>query len=797
MKTSISCPKQKIRRRRPLTAAAIAAAFSFLALTASASAADVTVVYTGETHAMLHPCDCPDDPGGGLAERAGFLNGAADRGGLLLLDGGGFSGGGIYDTYSQGRAADSARTAKTIAAMGLMGYDAAGVGDDDLQYGGAWLVDQAKAARLPLVCANCFTADGKYLVSPYVIVKKGDNTFAVTSVVTSERLFPIDTAVVIKDPFASIEKIRKEMKRKSGYQILLSHLGEEETGTLLKRLPGFTLAANGHRKMSVQPLVNIYGTPTLFFGFQGKSMSYATLGWKNRSLRLAGSGWFRIDAGAGADARVAAVVGKPAAAPKPEPSKTEPKAAEPDATATAVDDGNRVYDLYIMSLCPYGIRALADLAELIRAFPLREWNVWFIGTAEGDKLTSLRGEDEIFDETLWLALKALYPFRYHEFLYLRSGSQASTEEILDEMGLDVGKIRHWADDMGRSELRQHYLRSMRLNVNASPALFINNKLFDKPMGGGRLVREECRAAEVEPPFCNNYPECFEDGDCQAKGKVGKCLTGEEVERAVCEFRDDASFALTVLAADSALGSLEKQPLEALIEILPGARVSVVKFSSEEGRRVMARHAPSALPFFHFDKNVENAQNFLSVSETLEGADGGYRFKKGAVKENFFPLRPEKQGIIELYADPLMPDIGKVINVLVSNPDLAKRVSLRPVILKSPNDANQSLQDKLRAEEALRWIVLADEFPKKYHAYIKLYGENAASSYWTAWLKKIGVNQKKFIKRVEANKPRLTQYWDDFAAVSLGEPVVVLINNRAKIAVSNERELERVLKSISY
>ena len=792
MKTLISHPGQKNCRYH-----AAAAIFSVFALAASASAADVTVVYTGETHAMLHPCECPDDPGGGLAERAGFLNGAvADRGGLLLLDGGGFSGGGIYDTYSQGRAADSVRTVKTIAAMGLMGYDAVGIGDDDLQYGGAWLVDQAKAARLPLVCANCFTSDGKYLTNPYVIVKKGDNTFAVTSVVTSERLFPVDTTVAIKDPFASLEKIRREMKRKSGYQILLSHLGEDETGALLKKSPiKFTLAANGHRKMSVQPLVNISGTQTLFFGFQGKSMSYATLGWKNRSLRLAGSGWFRIDGGAAADARVAAVVGQPAPAQASEP-KSWSKAAEPDASA--VEEGNRVYDLYIMSLCPYGLRALADLAELIRAFPLREWNVWFIGTAEGDRLSSLRGEEEMFDETLWLAVKALYPFRYHEFLYLRSGSQASTQELLDEMGLDVSRVRHWAEDMGSSELRQHYLRSMRLNVDASPTLFINNNLHDKPIGGGRLVREECRAAEVEPPFCNDYPECFEDSDCHAKGKIGKCITGEGVERASCEFRDDAGFALTVLVADSALGSPEKQTVEAIIDVLPGARVSVVKFSSDEGRRLMARHAPSALPFFHFGKNVENAFRFLSINETLEGAaGGGYRFKKGAVKENFFPQREEKQGVIELYADPLMPDIGKVINVLQSNPDLAKRVSLRPVILKSPNDANQSVQDKLRAEEALRWIVLANEFPKKYHAYIKHYGETPASSYWTVWLKKIGVNQKKFISRVEANKPKLVLYWDDFSTFSSGEPVVVLINNRAKFAVSNERELERVLKSISY
>ena len=771
-------------------------ALSFLCLCATLAADranEISVIYSGETHAMLSPCECPDDPGGGLAERAAFINtlfpaGSAERrDALLLLDGGGFSGGGIYDTYSMGRAADSVRTLKTIAAMGMMGYDAAAIGDDDLQYGGEWLVNQAMQANLPLVCANCFTKDGKYLAEPYIIIRKGNNTFGITAVATTEKLFPVDTSVVIKSPLASLEKIRRELKRNSDYQILLSHLGEEEAGALLKKSPGFILAANGHRKVSVQPLVTVERTPTLFFGFQGKSLSYAALEWKNRSMRVARSGWHSVDGSAGSDKAVAAAI-----------SENQGQKANVNKTP---DEEDRVYDLYIMSMCPYGIQALGELAELIRAFPQREWNVWFIGTAEGGALSSLRGAEEMFDEKMWLAVKALYPFRYHEFLFLKSSSQTPTEKLLEEMGLDAGKIRRWAETQGSGELRQHYIRSMRLNISASPTLLVNNSVYGKPLGGGRLVREECNAAVSAPDFCGGYPECFEDSDCRAKGKLGKCVTGDASKRAVCKYKNDVAFNLTVLIADTTMDNPEKQPIEKIEETLPGARVSVVKFSSDEGQKIMAKYAPTSLPFFHFENSAAKAYRFASIQEMLEncptpdGKSDGFTFKKGFVRANFFPLRKEKPGAVELYADPLMPDIGKVIAALSIDHDVARRVVLKPLLLRDPRESGPSVQDKLRSEEALRWLVLSTEFPKKYRQYLSFYAADPVSSYWFNWLSRVGINRNGFLRRVEANKPKIGPYWERLSEVSSGEPVMIMINNRVKVHVPNGKELERLLKSI--
>ena len=455
-----------------------------------------------------------------------------------------------------------------------------------------------------------------------------------------------------------------------------------------------------------------------------------------------------------------------------------------------------LYDLYIMSMCPYGFSGLSDLMDLTRAFPQRKWNVWFIGRVNGDRISSLRGEPEIFDETLWLGVKALYPSRYHDFLKRRAEPGKPTLDLLKEMKFDVEKVRQWADNHGRDTLRQHYTRGNDLNVNASPSLFINNNRYNGRVGGGWLVRDRCRAADPVPQLCKDYPECSEDTDCQMRGKLGKCAktTEKGKERAVCEYRDDVPFTLTVLVADSAMDSPEGQIIGWVERMLPGVKVNNVKFSTEDGKRLMGVHNPSALPFFHFEKAVEGAYQFSSVLERLEAAaDGGYQLGSGAARTNYFTQRQEKPGLIELYADPLMPNVGQMINVVLSSPDFAGRVTLRPATLT--NQREPPALDRLRMEEALRWIVLADEFPGGYNAYLKRYAENPASSFWVSWLKDANVNQDRFLRSTGAGQAKMASYRADFAAITSGEPAMLMINNRTKVQVANERELERALRSV--
>ncbi|MCL2220390.1 MAG: hypothetical protein FWB94_10975 [Chitinispirillia bacterium] len=473
-------------------------------------------------------------------------------------------------------------------------------------------------------------------------------------------------------------------------------------------------------------------------------------------------------------------------------SCTGPKPAEPAGESVSGAD-SVVYDLYVMSMCPFGFTAVAELSEVLRAFPRRTLNVWFIGRVDGGRLTSMRGEPEVEDETLWLGVKALYPARYREFLAKRGVSRDPTEDVLKGMKLDVGKIRAWAADEGRAELREHYIRSVDQSITASPTLYIDGSRYYERVGGGELVRSVCAGTGYAPQFCREYPECSEDAQCSKTGQVGKCAYSGK--RAVCEYWDDTVFALTALTADSAMDNPEMLIIQWIERTFPGADTRTVKFSSDEGRQLVERYNPDALPFFHFDRAVEGAYRFAMMRERLDTVEaGGYKLKNEVIRPNYFPRRPEKPGLIEVYVDPLSFPAGRVINIILADTELARRVVLRPSVIAGVQNQTPVLH-KLRTEEALRWIVLADEFPKSYQSYLKRYAADPGSTYWFNWLKDININQERFMRSIEAAQPKMASYRDDLAAVSAGEPVMVLVNNRAKLPVLSEQDFERVLKSM--
>jgi hypothetical protein len=772
--------KTKKHLKNYLVAAALLAAACGCGPSTGVNETEIAVVFTGETHGMLHPCDCPLDPGGGLAQRAYFLK-KIEAQKRLLIDGGAFAAGSIHDNYSMGRSHDSLRTLQTISAMGLMGYDAVAVGDDDLQYGGEWLAARAKEANLPLVSANSFSKNGEYLTAPYILVSRGDFTFGITSVLTEEKLFPADTNVIIKPPLESLMKIWQELEEKSDHQILLSHLGEDETVNLLTHFPGLFLAANGHKKVSSEPLLGVDGTPMLNFGFQGRSMAYAVYGLRDHSYELKKSGWHMIHEGMSADSAVSVML-----------ADTPPQVERAEKV--------RNYDLYVMSLCPYGVRGLKDLVEVANAFPQREWNVWFIGSVNGGRLSSLRGDEEIFDEMLWLGVKALYPARYLEFLSIiaaspPASSSAATLNVIKRMGLDVNKIRLWVDEFGKNELSRHYQRSARLNVRSSPTFMINNNPYKKALGSGKAVRDECRIEEFKPSVCASLPECIDDSDCAQKGKLGRCIKDTKTGSASCEFRDDAAFKLTVLIADSAWDNPQNVMINRVEETLPGAQIEIVRVSTDAGKRIMEKHARPDLPFFFFEKAAANAFRFSSMSNLLKETEDGFILKDDAVKKNYFPNREEKRGSFALYIDPLMSDAGKIINSVMSNPALEKRITFRPSLLKDPGAGGLNNEDRMRFEEAHRWLVLEAHFPLNYPGYLKAYSENPATSYWFRWLDKVGINQRMFTNRVDAASTMLAGYWKDFSQISANEPVMLMVDNRVKVTVSSLKDLERILKII--
>jgi hypothetical protein len=137
---------------------------------------------------------------------------------------------------------------------------------------------------------------------------------------------------------------------------------------------------------------------------------------------------------------------------------------------------------------------------------------------------------------------------------------------------------------------------------------------------------------------------------------------------------------------------------------------------------------------------------------------------------------------------------------MSDSGLTRRVVLRPTLTGAPSGPggqpnNHPALNKLRSEEALRWLVLEEEFPKSYAPYLEQYVNNPGTTYWFDWLKGPSITYDNFSRRINANQRKMQPYREELAAISAGEQLMVMVNNQTKITVPTERILAQILKSI--
>ena len=210
---------------------------------ATARAGEFNILYTGGTHAMLYPCNCPVEPDGGVARRATLIREFRKKNpNTLVLDSGDFFAGGLQDEYTQNSELDMRRSAIELEAMGIMGYDAAGVSSEEFNFTRDFLEKSIKEARFPFLSANIKSP----LFHPYIVKEIGGVKFGITSVIT-----PFVAAktggLELPDPRDSLRKVLGRMKKEGvDIVVLLSRLGQKEDINLIKGLGGVDIIINSY-----------------------------------------------------------------------------------------------------------------------------------------------------------------------------------------------------------------------------------------------------------------------------------------------------------------------------------------------------------------------------------------------------------------------------------------------------------------------------------------------------------------------------------------------------------------------
>lgn len=169
---------------------------------------------------------------------------------------------------------DSLKAAFLVETMDQLGYDVVNVGERELNFGQAFLLNAYKKTKMDLVSANLVLAGSrKPFTKPYVVRKAGTVKVAFTGLIGKElklREFPGDAKLEILDPAETMKRLLPEMRKKADVVVLLSHLGMTESQKLTIEAPGIDVMVFGHQPGLYRTLAKTQDVITVRGGERGQ-----------------------------------------------------------------------------------------------------------------------------------------------------------------------------------------------------------------------------------------------------------------------------------------------------------------------------------------------------------------------------------------------------------------------------------------------------------------------------------------------------------------------------------------------
>ena len=143
-----------------------------------------------------------------------------------------------------------------VESLNLMGYDAIGVGDDDLSLGKEFLLELSKKAKFPFLSSNLVDEKtGKLLFQSYLVKETKGLKIGIFSLLSPETFLnpsdPRKKGIIVRDPIETAQEMIRELGPKTDILILLSHQGYPKDTELAQRVDGIQIIAGAHTGTSL------------------------------------------------------------------------------------------------------------------------------------------------------------------------------------------------------------------------------------------------------------------------------------------------------------------------------------------------------------------------------------------------------------------------------------------------------------------------------------------------------------------------------------------------------------------
>jgi 2',3'-cyclic-nucleotide 2'-phosphodiesterase (5'-nucleotidase family) len=221
----------------------------------------LTILAVTDTRSEIPACDCVGIKFGGPALRSGVYKVARTWATpTVILDGGDFS-------ASPGDTALEERDTLNRQVMGMLHYDAVGVGERDLALGAARL--RLTALAVPLVCANL---EGLPEIPPVRWVTAGNRKIAITAYLdpalagTAPGGVPIGVtgdSIRVTDPGPALEKAIGTDARGADLVVLIAHAPWVAVPRLVASLDRVDVLVLGHPTDDTRVLEHVGEVPAL------------------------------------------------------------------------------------------------------------------------------------------------------------------------------------------------------------------------------------------------------------------------------------------------------------------------------------------------------------------------------------------------------------------------------------------------------------------------------------------------------------------------------------------------------
>lgn len=235
---------------------------------------NIKIIFTGATHGMIYPCNCPYEPDGGVSRRATLVAELRKQDpAALLVDAGNFFAGGLLDQYTQNSQLDTERTLINLKAMELMNYDCVGVGDSEFNFGVDFLISNIERSKIPFISSDI---SGSKFILPYILkeakgVKIG--ILALTNPAARQKAGNLNFI----EPNTAARRSVEELRNKGAQIIvLLSNLSDAENLMLAKDIRGLDIIISGS-KTKDEPYNKAGSTILANPGWQGRKLGIMDL----------------------------------------------------------------------------------------------------------------------------------------------------------------------------------------------------------------------------------------------------------------------------------------------------------------------------------------------------------------------------------------------------------------------------------------------------------------------------------------------------------------------------------------